>query len=43
MIRALFVLVVTVGSGVCSFFLGLDPSSWLVGAISAAIAIRIIV
>lgn len=41
--RALFFLVVPVGSGIASAWLGLDPSSWLVGALTAAVAIRIIV
>lgn len=43
MMRAFFVLGVPVVSGIVSCLLGLDPSSWLVGAITAAVTIRIIV
>ena len=43
MIRVLGMFLVIFVSGIGSMLLGLDPISWMVGVLTAAIAIRLIV
>ena len=43
MIRVLGMLLVISASGIGTMLLGLDPISWLVGCITAVIAIRLVV